>query len=329
MRKAAGVIAALSMVFLTMGYCDVFAADSPHLRLGLVKFGSAAWEIDTMRHHGYDSAAGIAIDSVDLANPAAGEVALQAGGADAILTDWLWVSRQRAAGQRITFVPHFSTLGEIMVAADSPIRRVEDLAGKRLGIAGGPDDKSWQLLRAYGRHRLGYDPAERLQAVYAAPPLLSRELAGGRIDAVLTYWPFAARLAVQGFRKVAGMSDIMAELGFDKPVALLGYGVTDSWIAANPGGLQKFLAALNRADAEMTRSGGEWERLRPLTAAEDEATLEALRRRFCAGLVTDWGPGEEAAAARLFSLLIENGEPRQTGGGGQITAGTFWSEKGR
>lgn len=323
MTKAAGVLVALGVFVITLGCGSLFGADQPHLRLGLVKFGAAAWEIDVMRHHGFDRDAGIAVDTVDLANPAAGEVALQAGGADAIYTDWIWVSRQRSVGQRITFVPHFSALGEIMVATASPVRTVGDLDGKHLGVAGGPEDKSWLILRAFGRRRLGYDPAQRLQPVYAAPPLLSRELTGGRLDAVLTYWPFAARLAAQGYRSIAGMGDIMKELGFADPIPLLGYGVTDSWIAAHPGGLEKFLAALARADDIMLRSDDEWDRLRPLTAAEDDATLLALRSRFRAGLVNRWGQDEEEAAGRLFALMTEDV------GSARISAGTFWSGPGR
>ena len=323
MTKAARVFVALGMFVIALGCGSVLGADEAHLRLGLVKFGSAAWEIDVMRHHGFDRDAGIAIDTVDLANPGAGDVALQAGGADAIYTDWIWVSRQRSVGQRVAFVPHFSALGEIMVAAGSPVRTVADLDGKRLGVAGGPEDKSWLVLRAYGRHHLGYDLAGHLQPVYAAPPLLSRELAGGRLDAVLTYWPFAARLAAQGYRSVAGVADIMKDLGFAEPVPLLGFGVSEAWIAAHPGGMEKFLSALARADEVMLRSDDEWLRLRPLTAAEDDATLLALRSRFRAGLSHRWGRDDEAAAGRLLALMTEDV------GSAQIPAGTFWTGQDR
>ena len=42
-----------------------------------------------------------------------------------------------------------------MVAADSPAQTLADLDGKKIGIAGGPVDKSWLILRAWSRAKLG------------------------------------------------------------------------------------------------------------------------------------------------------------------------------
>ncbi len=322
MREAARILLVLGIFFEVFG--PALGTEIPHLRLGQVKSGTAAWETDTVRRHDFDRAAGIVLDTVDLANPAAGEVALQAGGVDAILTDWLWVSRQRQAGQNIIFIPHTAALGEILVPNASSIRTLGDLDGKRLGVAGGPLDKSWLLLRAYSRRVLGHDLADRAEAVYAAPPLLSRELAAGRIDAVLTYWPFAARLTVRGFRSLASMSDIMKGLGFSAPVPMLGYALSESWIARHPGGIEAFLAATGKADAVMAESDDEWERLGPLTAAEDHATLVALRERFRGGIVAHWGAPERTQILRLFALLAETGSADLTGGSAEIAPGTFW-----
>ncbi len=297
-------------------------AGADSLRVGLVSFGTAGWEIDTMRRHGLDHDLGVDLKTVELADPAAGEIALQAGGVDAIVTDWLWVSRQRHAGQHIVFIPHSTTLGEILVPADSPMTKLSDLPGKRFGVAGGPLDKSWLLLRAYSRQKLGGDIAETLQPHYAAPPLLSQELVKGRLDAVLTFWPFAARLDAQGFRRLASMQEVMQGLGFSTPVPMLGYAVSESWIAAHPDAAKRFLAALAQADTLLDQDA-EWTALKPLTGAQDDATLAALRKRFMAGVVTD-PSGSAAAAAKLYALLAQVGGAGLTGGAPDIAPGTFW-----
>lgn len=297
-------------------------ADS--LRVGLVSFGTAAWEIDTLRRHALDHDLGAELKTIELADPAAGEIALQAGGVDAIVTDWLWVSRQRHAGQHIVFVPHSTALGEILVPADSPLTRLSDLPGKRLGVAGGPLDKSWLLLRAYSRQALGGDIADKLQPQFAAPPLLSQELAKGRLDAVLTFWPFAARLEAQGFRRLASMEEVMGALGFAPPVPMLGYAFSESWIAAHGDTARRFIAALAQAD-QLMREDAEWTALKPLTGAPDEATLAALRRRFLAGVVTD-PSASSAAAGRLYALVASVGGPGLTGGAPAIVPGTFWGD---
>lgn len=289
------------------------------MRVGLVSFGTAAWEIDTLRRHGLDGGLGARLETVELADPAAGEIALQAGGVDAIVTDWLWVSRQRNAGRRIVFVPHSTALGEILVPADSPLRSLGDLAGKRMGIAGGPLDKSWLLLRAY---KPGV--TDKVQVQFGAPPLLSQELAKGRLDAVLTFWPFAARLEAQGFRRLASMTEVMSGLGFSTPVPMIGYAFSETWITAHADLARRFLAALDKAD-DLMRDEAEWTRLKPLTGAQDDATLAALRQRFTAGLL----PAHEdkaTAAEHLYAVLAQVGGPGLTGGAPAIAPGTFWRD---
>ncbi|PMZ86179.1 ABC transporter substrate-binding protein, partial [Pseudomonas sp. FW305-42] len=84
----------------------------------------------------------------ELASPEAGKIALRAGNADIMLSDWLWVSRERALGARLTFYPYSSALGAVMVPAASPIKTLADLKGRKLAVGGGPIDKSWLLLQA-------------------------------------------------------------------------------------------------------------------------------------------------------------------------------------
>jgi NitT/TauT family transport system substrate-binding protein len=313
----------LALALTGMPFFSAIAAEPDHLRLGLVKFGSGAWEIDTLRANGLDQAAGVAFDTVDLANPAAGEVALQAGGVDAIITDWLWVSRQRRAGHKIVFIPHSSALGEIVVPGSSPIHGLAALEGHRLGIAGGPLDKSWLLVRAYSRRLLGHDLADHVEVVYGAPPLLSQELAAEHVDAVLTFWPYAARLAVGGGRSVITMDEVMRGLGFTPPVPMIGYAVTESWLTAHPGALTRVLAAIDQADRIMA-TDRQWDRLRSLTGAPDDATLAALRDRFRAGIAPRRGSADQTQAARLFAVLAETGGAALTDGATGLTAGTFW-----
>jgi len=83
-----------------------------------------------------------------------------------------------------------------MVAADAPTRSLGDLKGKKLGVAGGPLDKSWLLLRASAL-RSGIDLKSEASIVYGAPPLLAQKALQGEIDATLTFWNFSAALEFQ------------------------------------------------------------------------------------------------------------------------------------
>ena len=314
----------LALALTGMPFFSAIAAEPDHLRLGLVKFGSGAWEIDTLRANGLDQAAGVAFDTVDLANPAAGEVALQAGGVDAIITDWLWVSRQRRAGHKIVFIPHSSALGEIVVPGSSPIHGLAALEGHRLGIAGGPLDKSWLLVRAYSRRLLGHDLADHVEVVYGAPPLLSQELAAEHVDAVLTFWPFAARAEADGQRIVVTLDQVLSDLGFTTPVPFVGYVFSAAWAAQHAGALQRFLAATDAARHTLDHDDAAWDSLQAISGAKTPAQLAALRRWYRAGHPTAWTSKDIAAAGRVYELLDSIGGPGLVGKSKHIVEGTFW-----
>src|SRR6478609_6701906 len=192
-------------------------AQADRIRVAVQKTGTLAWEIDVIKRHGIDRKLGLAIETVELASTEAGKVALKGGSADIMLSDWLWVARERSLGDNLVFYPSSSTLGAVMVPAQSPIRAIIDLRGKKLAVAGGPLDKSWLLLQALAR-RAGLDLKKQATVVYGAPPLLSEKALQGEIDATLTFWNFCADLESRGHRRAIAMDDVMKGLGTTGPV---------------------------------------------------------------------------------------------------------------
>src|ERR1700754_5347149 len=85
------------------------------IRVAVQKTGTFAWELAVIHAHELDKKANLSIQAIDLASPEAGKIALRAGSVDVILTDWLWVSRERALGAGLTFYPYSSALGAVMV----------------------------------------------------------------------------------------------------------------------------------------------------------------------------------------------------------------------
>src|SRR5690348_10132105 len=95
-----------------------YGARADTIRLAIQKTGTVAWELDVMRAHGLDTAAGVKVETLELASPEAGKIALRGGSADIIVVDWLWVSRERELGTALAFYPYSSALGAVMVPAD-------------------------------------------------------------------------------------------------------------------------------------------------------------------------------------------------------------------
>jgi NitT/TauT family transport system substrate-binding protein len=301
----------------------VQAADLGMARIGVLKFGTVNWELDVIKQHGLDAKEGFTLEITEFANNDAADVALMGEAVDGIVEDWLWVSRQRSEGVPLTFIPYSSSVGALMVPAGGGIDSLADLEGKRLGIAGGPLDKSWLLIQAVAKDQ-GVDLAQVTELVYGAPPLLTEKFKSGELDAVINYWHFAARLEAEGHKRLIDVTAAQEALGVPADTPQLGYVFRETWAQEHADLVQAFARASRAAKTIMDQSDEEWERLRPLTRAEDDATLEALKRRYREGIVHSWGDEQRQAARRLYEVLAELGGEELVGSSPGLADGTFW-----
>ena len=309
MRLMGALLLAASLV--TGSAVPGSAAES--LKLGTLKFGTLNWLLDTIAAEGLEARHGFRIERVEFAAPNALTVALQAGEVELVVSDWLWAMRRRAEGEALAFAPYSSALGALMAPRDASLADVAGLKGKRIGVAGSALDKSWLLLRAAARDALGGDLASLAEPIYGAPPLLSEQLKLGRIDAVLTYWPFAARLDAAGFRRVVDVSELMALLGIDPQPPLVGFVWREALGQTKGAALTGFFRAVAEANDILKRSDAAWERLKPVMKAESDAEFERLRDYFRAGIPGPWGEAETRSAEKLFRILEEIGGPALVG----------------
>jgi NitT/TauT family transport system substrate-binding protein len=300
------------------------AAPVAPVRIGVLRFGTVSWELDVIRHHGLDQAAQVVIEPLDLATPQAAQVSLQSGQVDTIVVDWLWVARLRGEGEDWTFVPFSNAVGALIAPGGSPVQSVADLPGRVLGVAGTPLDKSWIILRAYAIKLYGFDVNAKVEKAFGPPPLLSEQMKAGRLDALLTFWPFAAKAEAAGARQVLAIEDAVTDLGIGAGVPYIGYTFSQRWAEANPAAVDRFLAASRQARAILATSDAEWERLRPLTGAANDAELQRLRDWYRGGIPKRWGAPERVAASDLFGLLAKVGGAELVGPISAVPAGTFW-----
>jgi NitT/TauT family transport system substrate-binding protein len=294
------------------------------VKIAVLKFGTVSWVLDTIQHNGLDKAEGIELEVTPLASTQATTVGLQGGSVDIIATDWLWVSRERSSGADFTFAPFTTALGSIMVPGNSSIKTLSDLKGKKIGVAGGPIDKSWLLIVAYALRTANLDLRTETTQEYGAPPLLAERARQGAIDAVLNFWPYAARLEAQGFKQLLGVEDVVQELGAKGEVAMVGYVFSESWAKEHQAAVGGFLRAAAKADELLATSNEEWDRLKPLMQAEDQATFEALRRRYREGIPERSTAENEADAKVLYQFLREYGGEKLVGSATELSPGTFW-----
>jgi len=301
------------------------AADVTTLRVGVLQFGTVNWELDVMQANRLAERHGFNLKVVPLASGDASTVALQGGAVDVIVSDWIWVTRQRAEGLNYSFAPYSNAVGSVMVKPDSGIRTVAGLKGRSIGISGGPSDKTWLLLRAYASKKHGIDLSSAARPVYAAPPLLNELAFGNQVDAALNVWHFDARLEARGMRPLIKLPEILAGLGVDRPMPLIGWVFREDWATQNRDALARFLSASQEAKALMAKSDAEWERLKPLMRAEDNATFLALKSGYRNGIANCTHADSQATVASVFKVLAETGGDKLVGKSRALSEGTFWN----
>jgi NitT/TauT family transport system substrate-binding protein len=324
MRMCSGTLRLALAGACALTWTAAASAEVP-VRIGVLKFGTVNWEIDTITHNQLDRQNGIDLEVLELASNEATRVALQSGEVDIIVSDWLLVSRLRAEGEPLTFVPYSTSVGSIMVKCDAGIDELPDLAGKTIGIAGGPLDKGWLTIQGLAEGRYGFDLRGETRQVFGAPPLLAEKLRQGELDAALNYWHYNARLETEGYCELVGGQEAAKALGAQGDISAIGYVFNEDWANANKEAALGFVRASKAAKELLAESDAEWERLRPLMGAENEAVFETLIKRYREGIPSRPIVEEERDTAKVYDYLAEEGGEQLVGPAEEMAEGTFWS----
>jgi NitT/TauT family transport system substrate-binding protein len=322
MKKIIKLLPFLFVTFYILSN-ELLAAD---IRLAVLKYGTVNWELSVIKEHGLDVKYGINLDITYLTNKNASAIALMSKSVDVIVTDWVWVSRQRDKGKDFTLIPYSTAAGAIMVSNDSPITSIKNMKDAQIGIAGGSIDKSWILIRAYTMKVLGYDIAKHIEPAYAAPPLINGMVSRGELDGALNYWNYTARLKALNFRKIISVEEILPELGIGKSLPLIGYVFSEEWANKNKGTIKGFIAASEEAREILRTSDAEWKRIQKLTGAKNASTLEALKEGFRNGIPSNNAAEYKPAIKNAFKILAEIGGRNLVGNSKELSDGVIWDK---
>jgi NitT/TauT family transport system substrate-binding protein len=110
---------------------------------------------------------------------------------------------------------------------------------------------------------------------------------------------------------------------------MVGFAFSEGWATKNLAGIQAFLRATAKADELLATSDKEWDRLKSVMGENDpnfnEATFEALRRRYREGIPERSVSENEADAKVLYQFLRELGGEKLVGPATELAPGTFWN----
>jgi NitT/TauT family transport system substrate-binding protein len=296
MPKAWAIVAALGLVL---------AQEVKVVRVGLQAGGTFSWAVYAMERYGITRELGLKVEARTYATKQATELALRAGEVQVVVDDFIGVVLARQAGLPVRAVYPFSLLtGGVLVKADSPIRNVADLKGKRIGAAS-LDDKSLLLLRVLAVARYGFDPQRDSRILAAAPSLMAELLNRGELDAALPYWHFIARLVATGqYRELISNAQMLKELGLPTDLPLLLVVARED---VDSEALRHFLQGLKEAQERMRADEAFWSELleKGLYALPDRTLLPSVRQRWAQGLPTRWDAGVVVGLTSLVQKLVQ------------------------
>jgi NitT/TauT family transport system substrate-binding protein len=317
-------LAVLSIAAL-LGLSTPAALAQDTIRIGVLEFGTVNWEVDTIIHNKLDATNGFKLEPVVLASNDATRIAINAGEVDVIVSDWLFVSRQRAEGFPLTMVPFSTSVGAIMVPPDSTAQTLADLKGAKIGVAGGPLDKTWLMYQGLAKDKYSFDLAGETEPAFGAPPLLMEKLMQGELAATSNFWNFNARLEVQGYRELVSGAEAAEALGATGAISAIGYVFNEEWASEHKDAMLGFVNASKQAKELLATSDAEWDRLRPLMRIDDDAVFKNTVKRFREGIPNRPIAEEEADTAKVYDALVKLGGEELVGKATSMSPGTFWS----
>lgn len=300
----------------------VAAQDLPVVRAATLKIGTVNWELETIVQNGLDEKHGFTLEMQPYADNGATRVAVEGGEADMAVADWIWVARQNAGGKDYTFVPYSKAVGGLLVPEGSEAQTLQDLAGGKIGIAGGPLDKSWLILRAYAQQEYGMDLAAETEQVFGAPPLIFKSGLSGELNGAINFWHFLAKMKAAGMKELISVDEAGKALGLNTDTPLLGYYFKQGFLDENPGLAQAFFEASREAKDLLANDDAAWEAIRPMMNANNDAQFEALKADWIAGIPAR-GPVDIEGANKMLALMNELGGEELVGDATEIPGGLF------
>lgn len=251
--------------------------------------GIQLFPMEIMETKGIAKKYGIDVDLIRVASPAASYTVMQTGDFHIGFGGWLGIALLREKGFKLSNVYSVSGYAvRVMVKADSPLKSVADLKGKRVGLFGGPGAVTTWLFRVVSVKFFGFDPTKETKIHFGAPPLLIGMLDRGEMDAVLILEPFVTQLLETGnYRSIADPGKIWQEKTGQEAM-LVAVTVNEPWAKANAEIVRRFLAAYKEALVYLKTKPEVWREIAKAMRVKTDKGAKLLYESTAGSFITRW-----------------------------------------
>jgi len=280
-----------------------FKGDGGTIRMSNNQAGTNAFAFYTIQKFKLDEKYGFKLQEVPTANSLAAITALRAGAVDMMVADIIALSNMRNAGVKvIAIVPMFRWGDHIIVPADSPIKNLGDLKGKKVGTDS-HTNSTWFVIMAAALKL--YNLNLEKEATVQAGGLMEQ----GQLDATFIYNNIAPAMTVNGkFRVLYQMRDLISAIGLDGDVPFLFHAVSEDYAAAHPANVRAYLAAYREAVSILNTNDDIWMEVGHRQKMDD-AAIPPLREEMRRDLMSKFEPTTEAAVRNIFDVLLATAGP--------------------
>ena len=270
--------------------------------------GSQLFPVQIMQTKGIAAKHGIEIDLQRVASPTASYTVMQSGDFHIGFGGWLSVAVLRAKGFKLSNVYSMvSYTNDVIVKADSPLKAMSELKGKRIGLFGGANAATTWLFRVVSVKYFGFDPTKEAKIHFGAPPLLMGMMDRGDLDALLLLDPFITRLLETGkYRSIAALGKLWREKTGQSPM-LVSVTVDETWAKANPDVVKRFVAAFKEALIYLRDTPEAWTELAKGMGIKTDRGVKNMYERTVDNFIIRWDKKlieeQYAYAAELYKIL--------------------------
>lgn len=219
---------------------------------------------------------------------------------------WTAIAQFRAKGFPVAtiFPVGRGVTVDVIVPLASPIRRIDDLKGKKVGSFAGAAGTATVLFRVITSKFHGFDPGKTSDLQFAGPGLLPALLDKGEIDAAIMFDPLAAKLEGSGkYRSIGNLADAYKSATGDD-FLWIGYSTNDDFMQKAPEALTNFTRAWLEAIDYVKSHPDVFEAYGKKYGLEP-AAVGLLRERVIADYTTTWNDAVITSLRRFGELANE------------------------